>query len=189
MRYALQIRLLAAVFFVLPATVWAQDVSVPNTFSPGTTIRSAEMNENFSALESGVNANNAQLATIDEELQSVVGSVDDLAQRVDANGDTLAEISSELETISETLTSIDAALASANAATPSDQLICAIQPAVIHLQTQDLMKCVRASTPNGQQNLSLSEIFQDGWVLISAGGDSTVSYIFHKYESADTTVR
>ena len=41
---------------LVPVLVLAGDVALPNTFTPGTAIKAAEVNDNFVALQAGVNA-------------------------------------------------------------------------------------------------------------------------------------
>jgi hypothetical protein len=50
-----------AVVFVLVGSVYAADLTVPHTFSPGTPAKSSEVNENFAAIYSELNALRKQI--------------------------------------------------------------------------------------------------------------------------------
>jgi hypothetical protein len=54
----------ATILVVAGAGAYAQEVSVPHTFSAGGTISASEMNENFDELETAINANSAALVGV-----------------------------------------------------------------------------------------------------------------------------
>ena len=51
-----KIAALLVVVFVLIGSVYAEDLTVPHTFSPGTPAKSSEVNENFTTIYNAVNA-------------------------------------------------------------------------------------------------------------------------------------
>jgi hypothetical protein len=71
-------RLAVLTGLLVPLVIWAGDAVLPNTFSPGTLIKSSELNANFEALRDAVNAKSAgtRLKTIR------VSSSDGFAQEV-----------------------------------------------------------------------------------------------------------
>ncbi|MBI5493497.1 MAG: hypothetical protein HY904_00635 [Deltaproteobacteria bacterium] len=72
MKHSRLMALSAAVAAVLATTVAiAGDVTIPNTFSPGTTIRSAEVNANFEAVRVANNANAADIGDHGARLSSM----------------------------------------------------------------------------------------------------------------------
>jgi hypothetical protein len=56
-----KIAAILAVVFVLVGSVYAADLTVPHTFSPGTPAKSSEVNENFAAIYSELNALRKQI--------------------------------------------------------------------------------------------------------------------------------
>jgi hypothetical protein len=54
--HKLAVTISAAAMTTFGAATWAADLSVPNSFSSGTTISSSQMNANFSAVQTKVNA-------------------------------------------------------------------------------------------------------------------------------------
>jgi len=60
-----KIAAILAVVFVLVGSVYAADLTVPHTFSPGTPAKSSEVNENFAAIYSELNALRKQIGTTD----------------------------------------------------------------------------------------------------------------------------
>ena len=55
---------------------FADDVAVPNTFSPDTTISSSQMNANFTALVDESNENDSRLAAAEGSIQSLTALVE-----------------------------------------------------------------------------------------------------------------
>ncbi|MEI6261466.1 MAG: fibrinogen-like YCDxxxxGGGW domain-containing protein [Deltaproteobacteria bacterium] len=60
-----KIAAILAVVFVLVGSVYAADLTVPHTFSPGTPAKSSEVNENFTTIYNAVNALQRQIGTTD----------------------------------------------------------------------------------------------------------------------------
>ena len=54
-KFKLVVIFLAMVSLVIGSNIWAEEISVPHSFSSGTTIRSSEMNENFRTVYDKVN--------------------------------------------------------------------------------------------------------------------------------------
>lgn len=74
------IGLLAAVLVGVAVIGYAASVTVPNTFSPGTTIRSDEVNDNFTALKDGIDQNKSVAECSPEVLSTTLTtSVSDIA--------------------------------------------------------------------------------------------------------------
>lgn len=65
--------LIGTMMVVVAGVAMAQTVAVPNTFSSGDTISAAEMNENFDAIEDGINANAAANPTTSDTFVTVPG--------------------------------------------------------------------------------------------------------------------
>ncbi len=61
-------RILTSVFFsvaVMSVVAWANTVTLPNTFTAGTTARAAEVNANFAAVKTAVDDNNARITVLE----------------------------------------------------------------------------------------------------------------------------
>ena len=63
---------LGAVFAAASATVFGQ-VTVPNTFTPGTPAKAADVNANFNAVVTGVNANATAISALQTQVKSIPG--------------------------------------------------------------------------------------------------------------------
>ena len=83
---------LAITFIVLvPPSVWSDTVGSLNTFNPGETARSSEVNANFSEIESAVNSNDSlisghetRIADVESQVVSgIPGQLGDLAVSID----------------------------------------------------------------------------------------------------------
>ncbi|WP_430461045.1 hypothetical protein ACQUQU_17725 [Thalassolituus sp. LLYu03] len=142
-------------------SVSADDLSVPHTFSPGTTIKSSEMNENFSTITSSLNQQ-SQVAT------SINTGISDLKQSTDSNGLTLDDINTILNSVDELLTSIDTKLTTTSPATITDQLVCVVW----HYWPTDGSSygCVQTSNPSNVRYLTFSQVSQEGWRVSAIGG-------------------
>lgn len=157
----------------------AEDIMVPYSFSSGTTISSAEMNENFSTVVTSINQQALQVSALEEGLSAIETALAVLTATTEANNVTLNEISSVLYGIGDSLVSIDTKLTTTSPATVSDQLICRGQPRNLATET---MLCLQASSPSSTRSLTLSQIYAEGWIAVSVGGpdDYYAGYIFQK---------
>jgi hypothetical protein len=78
---------LASVVFMTPVT-WAGNVTIPNNFTPGTKALAAEVNANFSAVETAVDDNDGRIAELEAlviSLQSALATKADINHNHDAN--------------------------------------------------------------------------------------------------------
>ncbi len=66
-----KITAILAVVFVLVGSVYAADLAVPHTFSPGTPAKSSEVNENFTTIYNAVNALQRQIGTTDTSCATI----------------------------------------------------------------------------------------------------------------------
>ena len=57
--------LICAVFALLGSPVWAGNVTIPNTFVSGTPAKASEVNDNFSAVKTAVDDNDARLTNLE----------------------------------------------------------------------------------------------------------------------------
>ncbi len=167
-----------SLLLLVPLAGSPDEIFVPNSFRSGTTIRSAEMNENFSVVQTGINQHAQQIAAVEEELSVVGTSIDDLRLSVDTNGEALVEIASLLADIGDTLSSIDTTLTETSAITDLDQLICRGSPRNF---TTELLLCLQASS-SAIRNLTMAQILVGGWKAVTVGGsdDYYSLYIFHR---------
>ncbi len=167
------------VLTLVPLFSLAEDISIPHSFTTGTTIKSSEMNANFSAVAKGIDQSVSQISSVEENLLAVGTGIEDLNQSTSSNGTTLNEISVVLSAISDSLTLIDSKIASISAATVSDQLICRGQPRNLATET---MLCLQASETGSTRSLTMAQIFSEGWIAVSVGGpdDYYAGYIFQK---------
>jgi len=96
-------KLYTTVFYLLVAGVTnAADVNVPNTFKSGAPARAAEVNENFSALESAVNDNAARLDAVEAGAGSPFPPLVDLnVPAVDAGPGDMVDLGGETGEIFE----------------------------------------------------------------------------------------
>jgi hypothetical protein len=69
-----QIAAVWAVMFVLVGGVYAADLTVPHTFSPGTAAKSSEVNENFDRIYSEVNMLKQQVSVFADDFESGLGA-------------------------------------------------------------------------------------------------------------------
>ena len=164
-------KITALLLMMAPIFSSAEDMSTPHTFAAGTTIKSAEMNENFATIESSINQQAQQFAAVET-------GIDDLKQSTDSNGVTLGEITSVLSTISESLVSIDTKLTTTSPASVSDQLVCF--GARNWVADNSSITCIQASDPDNSRSLTFISVLKEGWIAISVGGDTYVDFIFHK---------
>lgn len=179
MKYSVVKQVSILIFSLLPAMTFAEDLAIPHSFSAGSTIKSAEMNENFSVVASSINQQSVQIAALDDTIADIGTNLESLNQSVDANGATLTDISSVLSTISDSLVSIDTKLTTTSPASVSDQLLCRGQPRNLATET---MQCLQASNTSSTRSLTMAQIFAEGWIAVSLGGpdDYYAGYIFQK---------
>jgi len=177
----------------------AEDLSIPHSFTAGTSIKSSEMNENFttisnvvnqqnsamtiatsetnealSAISTAVNQQTEVMTTIDEGVSSIETGVSGVNQSIDSNGLTLSDINSMLSTINESLTSIDTKLSTT--ASDTDQLICV---AYYSWPTSgDPFSCVLNSAPTNIRSLTYAQVAQEEWLMTSVGGGDSLKVVF-----------
>lgn len=178
-------RLVATVFALLALSTVAEEVAVPHAFSSGATIQSMQMNENFSAIATAINQQASQIVSIESSISEIQTSRESLEQSVDANGTTLMEINTtlmqiqgSLDTSNENLESISETLNQGSLV--SDQLICTTTN--VALLATNVFSCLQASSPTSTRNLTISQIFDEGWITVSAGGELTSIFVFHLFE-------
>ncbi len=179
MKYSVVKQVSILIISLLPVITFADNLAIPHSFSAGSTIKSAEMNENFSVVASRINQQSAQITSIDGALADIGANLESFHQSVDANGATLTDISSVLSVISSSLVSIDSKLTTTSPAAVSDQLLCRGQPRNLATET---MQCLQASDTSSTRDLTMAQIFAEGWIAVSLGGpdDYYAGYIFHK---------
>jgi hypothetical protein len=171
--------LTAITLFLMPLLSNASELSVPHSFQPETIIKSSEMNANFIAITDQVNTNTTNLTEVTGNLSELKATLDKLEQSTTDNGSKLSDISITLSAINDSLASIDTKLTTTSPASVSDQLICRGQPRNLATET---MLCLQASDSGTTKNLTMAQIFSDGWIAISLGGpdDFYAGYIFQK---------
>jgi hypothetical protein len=155
--------IIKSIIFVLLATTYsvsAENISVPYSFNPGTTISSAEMNKNFTVLQEGINRQAESLSTVDSGLAQV-------KQNSDENGVKLDDINSVLSDMNVYLESIDTKLTTLSPTSVSDQLICSVPSVSGFVAGTYQATCLQQSLPNATKLLNLTEIYSEGWVTQS----------------------
>jgi septal ring factor EnvC (AmiA/AmiB activator) len=177
MQYISKIKISALIFLITPFTAMSENIAVPNSFSSGTTIKSSEMNDNFSVITDGINSNSGQILSIKENLTTVETNIEQLKESLDTNSTKLDDINATLSAINESVISIEGKLSTA--ALPKDQLICRGNP---RNQATETLLCLQASDSSNTRDLTMAQIFTEGWIAISIGGsgDYWSGYIFQK---------
>lgn len=168
-------KIIALALAAAPVLASADNITIPHSFSPGTTIVSSQMNENFTAVATSIDRQAQGVAAVEGDVSAIGTGITNLEESVNLNGITLKEISSSLVAVSIQLASIDEKLAATASAAVSDQLICRGS-----FSTE--MRCVQASAPDSIRSLLIAQIFSEGWIAVSVGGaqDAWAGYIFHK---------
>lgn len=102
--------LVAGILVLLPAAAWSDTVATQNTFEAGETARAAEVNENFTAVKTAVDGNDALIdgheARIDDleshvesgipgQLDDLGASVDFLFEEIERLNSTVSQLSAE----------------------------------------------------------------------------------------------
>jgi hypothetical protein len=60
-----------SVFFFVASTLYAGGITIPNTFAKGDILSAGTMNDNFTAIETAVNDNDARIAEVESTLSSM----------------------------------------------------------------------------------------------------------------------
>jgi len=195
----LRIKILA--LSLISFAVNAEDLSIPHSFTSGTSIKSSEMNENFSSISNAVNQQNAAMTTTSSEINETLSSisiavnqqtevmttivegvsaietgVSGVSQSTDSNGLTLSDISLMLNNVSESLASIDTKLSTESSV--ADQLVCTVSPASMSsfIKGSTIATCLQVSS-GVRVELGLGAITRDDWIAVSISSDEM---IFHK---------
>ncbi|MDE0887715.1 MAG: hypothetical protein OSB70_19525 [Myxococcota bacterium] len=58
----------ASVLVLLPSIAWSDEVGLLNTFNPGETARASEVNDNFEAVKTAVDDNDARIVILEDDL-------------------------------------------------------------------------------------------------------------------------
>ena len=72
--------IIAAFLFVWVQLSWADDLTIPNEFTGGTTAVAADVNANFDAVEAAVDDNNTRLTTVESSTNSNTTAIDTLSE-------------------------------------------------------------------------------------------------------------
>ena len=98
---------------LIVGTAAADDLTLPNTFQAGTPARAAEVNANFSAVETSVDDNAADIAVVSASVQTYAQNISSNTQNISLNGQNISSnaqnISSndqEIEVVSQTVSSL-----------------------------------------------------------------------------------
>ena len=159
--------------------VAAEQVEVPFNFVPATTIKSEEMNSNFSTIYSDANEKDITISALETNVLTIDSGIESLQQSTIDNGTTLNSIAEALDSIGGTLISMNTKMNTSLSEVVTDQLICNLH--YTYINTGGAFECFQATDPSATKSLTLTEIIQAGWVAKSIGGDgsSRSTMIFH----------
>ena len=97
---ALSITLLIA---IAAGTTWAGPLTVPNTFSAGTTAKASEVNANFNAVETEVTDNASDITTNASDIADNTSDIADNASDIAANADDIASNADSITDVKDEL--------------------------------------------------------------------------------------
>lgn len=100
MKYARSTRILAAMFATSMGLAHAGELVVPHSFSANTPAVAAQVNANFSAVQTAVNDNDARIATLEAALTAMQGIIDAQATAIAAlQGNSVLDLDGVLELV------------------------------------------------------------------------------------------
>jgi hypothetical protein len=90
----------------LTGSAMADDLTIPNTFQAGTPARAAEMNANFSAVETSVDDNAADMAIVSQNVATYVQNISSNAQGISSNAQNISSNDQDIDVIAQNVSSL-----------------------------------------------------------------------------------
>jgi hypothetical protein len=178
---------------------FADQISVPNTFTNGTTAVATEVNANFSALVDESNAQDLRLVALaggadmrGEQLEALALASDAQAQTIDAQAQSIDMQAQSIDTLATESTAQGMQLASlASDVVDQDQRLAALESAddveeqfdhlvcngggVWATSPTSLAVCTPRLDPVARINTRYADVVRNGWVPVSVS-DSTILF-------------
>jgi len=159
--------------------VFADQITLPNSFTSGTKAVAEEVNENFSTLALESNDQDLRITSVEEANKAVTKEVNDnfSTLALESNDQDLRITSIEAATVNAVndSNSQDVRITALESETPlvTDQLFCTTG-GESWVQFSYTLYCVQSSNPDSVRQLTFSQVVSEGWIGVSVGARSVL---------------